>query len=301
MQVSSISNKILLRPNLFLLSLSLLFTSFFFLSSCTDSFEKSMIFHPKTYTPGPEWKAPEGGEDVWINTKDGKKLHGWFLTPEDKNKAVTVIYFHGNGGNITSYSWAATELRAQGYSVMIYDYRGYGRSEGSVPDEDILYSDADEVYQFIINKSQTDPKRIVFYGFSLGTAIATEMANRHRCMALVLECGMTSAKDMADIMLPSVSGIFDGARTFRLNSANKISGVNCPVLISHGDADDIIPVDQGKKLYELAKKPKHLAVYHGVGHNILSGAKEKYVPLLNEFIKNAQIGYLPDSGIKTMQ
>lgn len=258
------------------------------LFSCAGSIEKSMIFRPKAYSEGHEWKVPEGGQEVWINAADGTRLNAWFLVPDSNNdRHITIIYFHGNGGNITSYAWAASDLRNQGYSVFIYDYRGYGKSGGLIPDENAFYSDADAVYRFVTSDLNKDPARIVFYGFSLGTSVATEMALRHRCLALVLECGLTSVKDMAKEKFPLISSVLGSSGQYSMNNAEKIELIDCPVLVSHGESDDIIPVWQGKKLYELAKEPKRLAIYPGAGHNILAGAKENYIPILNEFIKEA--------------
>src|SRR5918997_5461485 len=115
-------------------------------------FEASVTFHPERAPWGGSWRAPRGGEEVWFRTADGSRLHGWFVRAPTQPAAATVVYFHGNGGNISYVDWVGEQLAARGFDVLLFDYRGYSRSEGAVSDERGLYEDADAAYDFVVRE-----------------------------------------------------------------------------------------------------------------------------------------------------
>jgi len=106
-------------------------------------FERTVTFHAAKIAPGEVQDVPPGAEDVWLTTSDGVRLHGWKFEPSTNTAKASVIYFHGNGGNITNVAWVGERLAGRGLEVLLFDYRGYGRSEGSLRDENELYRDAD--------------------------------------------------------------------------------------------------------------------------------------------------------------
>ena len=232
-------------------------------------FEAALTFHPVRYDGGPSWRLPRGGEDVWFETRGGVRLHGWFVRGGGQQPAPTVIYFHGNGGNLSYVGWLARELSARGFDVLLFDYKGYGRSDGATTDEQSVYEDADAAYDYVVTARGVPPRMVLLYGQSLGTAAAVDVASRKLCAALVLESGLSSASDMAALVMPFVPRFFHRLGRNRFDSARKLARVARPVLVAHGDRDDIIPAEQGRALFEAAREPKRLIIVPNAGHNNL--------------------------------
>ena len=232
---------------------------------------------------------PRGAEEVWFETSDGVKLYGWlFRASTQTPAAATVVYFHGNGGNLSYCDWVGAELAARGFDVLLFDYRGYGRSQGEPTDERGLYADADAAYDFVTKSRGVDARRVVLYGQSLGTAAATDVASRRECGALVLESGLSSASDMAGMVIPWLPGFVRNLTKNKLDSVGKLPRVGCPVFVAHGGRDEIIPVGQGRKLFEAAPEPKRLHIVEGAGHNDLSNVGgEQYIDSLAQFIRHS--------------
>jgi uncharacterized protein len=255
-------------------------------------FERAVVFHPVRYGEGDAWKRPFGAEDVWFATADGgERLHGWY-TParalDDARRAPTVIYFHGNGGNINTVGWLAEALSERGFNSLLFDYRGYGKSEGRATDERAIYADATAAYDYLVNERDVRPEQIVLYGQSLGTTAAVDLAGRKPCGALILESGLSSAEDMAVLILPSVPRWVYRYGQNHFESARKLSEVRVPVLVAHGARDRTIPVEQGRKLYEAAREPKRLIILPEASHNdmIATGGRE-YLNALADFIRSS--------------
>jgi fermentation-respiration switch protein FrsA (DUF1100 family) len=251
-------------------------------------FEASVTFHPERAPWGGGWRVPRGGEDVWFETADGSRLHGWFVSSPARPPAATVVYFHGNGGNISYVDWVGEQLAARGFDVLLFDYRGYGRSEGALSDERGVYEDADAAYDFAVRGRGARPERVVLYGQSLGTAAAVDVAARKPCGALVLESGLSSAGDMARTILPWLPRFVARLTRNKFDSVGKLARVGCPVLVAHGDRDEVIPVEQARALHAAAPEPKRLHVVSGAGHNNLTAVGgAKYMDAVADFINEA--------------
>ncbi len=229
-------------------------------------FEESFIYFPEKYPAGfwqPEaFRLP--AEDVWFEASDGTALHGWFAPAKDP--AGTILYSHGNGGNLTYLADVAHDWVERGWSVFLYDYRGYGRSAG-VPGEAGLYLDAQAAWDATIRQEEVDPERIVLIGQSLGGAVATELALRSQPRALVLESTFTRVADMASRVVP-LPGIGHLVRT-KFETIDKIARVGVPLLVAHGNRDTMIPFDMGRRVYEAAKEPKRFVEVERADHNDL--------------------------------
>lgn len=218
--------------------------------------QRAMYF-PSRYPEG-AWQAQSmlGAEDVWLQAAGGTRLHAWWIpTPEAK---LATLHLHGNGGNITHRTMAAMGIRAAGSSVLLLDYRGYGRSEGS-PSEQGLYADADAAYDWL---RQRQPA-IVIHGESLGSSVAVDLAVRKPCKGVVLESPFTSAGDVAHRVLPYLGPMV--VRSF--NTISKIGRVRAPLFFLHGDRDEVIDYSMGRALYEAAPQPKTFWTVQGAGHN----------------------------------
>ena len=203
-------------------------------------------------------------EDIVFTTSDGVRLHGWFVPHRDAHS--TLVWFHGNAGNI-SHRVENIKLLHElvRVNVFIFDYRGYGRSEGR-PSEEGTYLDGEAALALIGNKLGDEKrKKIVLFGRSLGAAIATEMATRVDSQALILESPFVSIAEMARSMLPFLP-IGPFLKT-RYDVREKIKKTRLPLLVLHGDRDEIVPIEQGKKVFDAAPEPKKFFTITGAGHN----------------------------------
>ena len=249
-------------------------------------FEASVIFHPERAALDGIWRVPRGAEEVWFRNAEGLKLYGWFFHSTTQPATATVVYAHGNGGNVSYCDWVGESLAARGFDVLLFDYRGYGRSEGETAGEGGLYADADAAYDFVTKERGVPARRVVLYGQSLGTAAVADVAARHECGALVLESGLSSAGDMAAAVMPWLPRFVRGLTKNKLDTVSKLPRVGCPVFVVHGDRDGVIPASQGQRLFDAAPEPKRLLIIKGAGHNDLSiVGGEKYIDTLAEFVR----------------
>lgn len=227
-------------------------------------FEDRMIYHPVRY-PGGEWDITNSSiriEDQQFISGDGIQLHGWFI-PSDSGQFV-LLWCHGNAGNITHRLDNIKKLLPLGLSVFIFDYRGYGKSEGT-PSEEGLYLDAVAAYDHLTSAKGIAPENIILFGRSLGASVAVDLALQRKARALILESAFTSAKDMASVMLPYIPvGLFI---TSRFDAISKIKRVKLPLLMLHGDSDSVVPIELGRRLYAAANSPKSFHEIPDADHN----------------------------------
>ena len=249
--------------------------------------EHFMTHHPDRYSPGANWTPPPNGEDVWINVADGQRIHGWFLKARQQPALATILHCHGNGGNITNAGWYGVKLTEDSFDVLLFDYRGYGRSDGEVTDEWALNADGEAAYNYLLNERGVKPERLALYGMSLGTTVAIDVASRKPVGVLVVESGLSSADEMGAHSLPFLPGFVRRLAKNRFESFRKITNVNCPVLVAHGTDDRTIPVAQGRKLFASAKEPKQQLIIEGGSHNLAGTGGDAYRANITSFIRNA--------------
>ena len=224
--------------------------------------EHGMIFFPYRPIEAEPSDIPLDFEDVRLQTEDGVEIHGWWI-PSDGAEA-TVLMFHGNAGNISHRLQRISFFHDLGVDTLIIDYRGYGRSQGR-PSEKGLYRDATAAYRHLTEVRRIDPSRIVIFGKSLGGAVATDLAVREKAGGLVLESTFTSIRDMARLLIP-ILPVHLLVRT-RLDSLSKIPRLEVPLLVIHGDRDEIVPFEQGKRIFEAATSETEFLSIPGAGHN----------------------------------
>ena len=217
-------------------------------------------------------------EDAWFSAADGTKLHGWYL-PHPRARAV-VLFCHGNGGNITHRADALRRLNRAGVSVLMFDYRGYGRSEGK-PSEAGILADARAARAWLATRENIRESDIVMMGESLGGAAAVDLAARDGARALVLESTFSSLPDVGAYHYPWLP-VRLLART-QLDSLSKIGNYQGPLLQVHGDQDTIVPIEFGRRLFEAANEPKQFLMLPGHDHN--DTLPDTYYDALAEFIK----------------
>jgi fermentation-respiration switch protein FrsA (DUF1100 family) len=244
--------------------------------------ESAITFHPERYN-AVNHPVPAKAVDVWFKTDDGVRLHGWKFTSDVSPAKASIIYFHGNSGNITYVGWLGEQLSIQGFDVLLVDYRGYGISEGTIEDESGLYSDGDAAYDYLVSQGRR-PDEIVCYGQSLGTAVAVDLAARRGCKALIIESGLSSASEMATQAIPWLPRSLHFLGKNRFDSVGKLPRVHCPVLITHGDPDSVIPTDQSRQLFNAASMPKKLVLFPGADHNVFGSQGKPYLNLIATFL-----------------
>ena len=224
--------------------------------------ENSLLFFPTKYPDG-DWQPPGlQFEDAWFQAADGTKLHGWFV-PHDHPRAV-ALFAHGNGGNLSHRADLFYELHRMGVAVLAFDYRGYGRSEGS-PNEAGILADARAARTWLAKRAGIPESQIVVMGESLGGAVAVLLTGEAPARGLVVESSFSSAPDVAAYHYPWLP-VRLLMRT-QLNAAEAIRRHHGPVLIVHGDADTIVPIQFGRKLFEAANEPKRFVTIPGADHN----------------------------------
>jgi len=200
-------------------------------------------------------------EDVILKTDDGIKIAAWYV-PADNEQGV-LLFCHGNAGNISHRLDSLRIFHGMNLSVLIFDYRGYGNSEGK-PSENGTYLDAEAAWDYLVRVKQKPPERIVLFGRSLGAAVAAEIAQRKDPGALILESAFTSAPDIGQALYP-----FFPVRLlskYRYATVEKITDLPCPKLIIHSPEDEIIPFRFGQRVFERASQPKEFLAIRG-GHN----------------------------------
>ena len=249
--------------------------------------EHFLTHHPVRYNGGAEWTLPPNGEDVWINVTKDQRVHTWFLKSETQPPTATVLYCHGNGGNLTNVAWIGEELPKAGFDVLLLDYRGYGRSDSEATDEWALNADGQAAYNYLRGQKGVKAEKLVVYGLSLGSTVAIDVTSRNVCGALIVESGLSSASEMGEHSLPILPRWLHFLAKNKFESARKITTVHCPVLISHGTLDTTIPVAQGRKLFAAANEPKQLLIIEGGTHNLAGEGGETYLSQIISFIHKA--------------
>jgi fermentation-respiration switch protein FrsA (DUF1100 family) len=224
-------------------------------------------------------------ENISLITSDQVKLHGWFI-PAKQEKGV-LLFLHGNAGNISHRLDSLEIFHDLGLSTLIIDYRGYGRSQGKTSEEG-TYFDAEAAWQYLTEQRKVPPRKIFVFGRSLGAAIAAQQAARYPPGGLILESAFTSVPDMAAHIYPILPVRL--LSRFSYDTKAALQSISCPVLIIHSPGDDIIPFENGSKLFESALEPKFFLKIRG-GHNdgfLVSG--RLYFEGLEKFIGSS----LPD-------
>lgn len=215
-------------------------------------FQNQIIFHPSgQMIDSPDRLGLEWSEH-YIETPDGVTIHGWLIG--DASEQPVVIYSHGNAGNISGRIGIAETIANQGAAVFLYDYRGYGNSEGS-PDEAGIYTDGIAVVNYLEEEAGIPPKRMIFYGRSLGGAVAARQAAEFDGRALVLDSSFINGKEIASDVYPFVPGFLVPIQ-FPVDEDLRTSRIDT-VLVMHGSSDRIVNIRHGKRLYEIASETKN--------------------------------------------
>ena len=266
----------------------------------TPMLENRCIYYPVKFPEG-EWDvskppAREGQivplvEDCYFKTADGVKLHGWFCTPNRKvgggltpvSAEMVLLWFHGNAGNVTDRYDMIRALMQVPVKIFIIDYRGYGKSEGS-PSESGLYADAIAAWDYVSTERAVRPENVILFGKSLGGAPAIDLATKVQPAGLIVQSSFTSIPAMARTLIPLFPGVV--LRT-KMDSISRIGRISCPKLFIHSPADELVPFEMGRKLYETAIEPKRFYEVPGAPHNstwMVGG--ETYLEEVRSFVQS---------------
>ncbi len=243
--------------------------------------DQFFVFHPSPWRDL-DWAARSGLplEEVWFQAGDGARLFGWYV--EARSDAAVVLWCHGNAGNVINRLDNLRGLYRLGLSVWLFDYRGYGRSQGR-PSEEGLYLDALGAYDYVTRTRMIRPERLVIFGRSLGAAVAGDLASQKPAAGLILESTFPSIEAVAKHFYGGFPAHWLLGSKFRL--IDRLPHLSLPKLIIHGEKDDIIPPRLGRQVYEVAPPPKSFYLIPGADHNntYLAGG-QPYFRRLSEFI-----------------
>jgi fermentation-respiration switch protein FrsA (DUF1100 family) len=247
------------------------------------------LFYHNGWHPDPPDAVGVPYEEARIFTADGLELQGWLFTPAEP--VATILFMHGTSYN-ASDMWLTPErqeqfrdfLRGVGCNFLIFDYRGFGSNRGT-PTEEGTYIDAAAALAWLYNRRDIDPATIFFYGFSLGTGIATELAMREPSAALILRAPFTSIREMALDRFPRLRPLLTVAPWLPLTNYDTIAKVprlDRPLLVMHGDADTTVPEYMGQRVFEAAPEPKTYVSFHECGHSDIRN--DLVVPAVRQFV-----------------
>ena len=274
-----------------------------YVATCAALWERQghFIFEPSETLQNSPRDYSFAVEDVAIpisGSHDANELlDGWWI-PSSTGSTRTVLYLHGNEGNVSTYVERLDGLRKLGYSVFVIDYRGYGRSGGGFPTETGVYEDAQAAWNYLVGTRRIAPSNVLIYGHSLGGAIAIELATHHpEALGLVVESSFTSISDMAALdpryaILP-VSLLLDQ----RFDSIGKVGSLGLPVMYVHGTQDEVVPFAMGRKLFAATPSAVGLVSVAGGGHddNALKGGS-RLLAAVDDFVRQAPLGVRAASG-----
>jgi alpha-beta hydrolase superfamily lysophospholipase len=219
---------------------------------------RTSMFFPEKYPLG-NWDLA-GAQDQWFTTSDGVKLHGWLFRASDP-QAPLLVYFHGNAGNVTERGPIAAELARRGVSTFVFDWRGYGRSDGS-PSESGLFNDAEAAYAFAAKLAPRD--RIALYGESLGGPYAAWIAKKHGARCIVLDSTFPSLRALGNAMYFPVP--LGWTAPFALRTRDWVNDAHIPTLVMHSHNDDVMPFRLGQSLFDGLHVPKTMYASDARGH-----------------------------------
>ncbi len=265
-------------------TLGFLVAGYLLLCSGVYLVQDKLVFHPRSGGGGTPGDIGLSFEELRFKTASGAILHGWYVPAASSDANTPVVLFcHGNAGNLTHRLDTIRLIHDLGLHLLIYDYQGYGLSQGS-PNEQATYADVEAAWNVLVRDKKIDPGRIILWGRSLGGAVAAWCARQHTPCALVLESTFTSVPDMGARIYPFFPVRF--LCRLRYDTRTLLASINCPLLVVHSPEDSVVPYAFGKQLYAAGKEPKQFLEIQG-DHNdgyLVSG--QQYTAGIIKFIQS---------------
>lgn len=220
--------------------------------------------------------------DVALRAVDGVELHGWYIA----GRSVRVLlFFHGNAGNVSHRLDSIRQFLGLGLSVLIMDYRGYGRSEGRTSEAGI-YLDADAAWRYLIETRGVRPENVVVFGRSLGASVAARVAADRHPLGLIVESSFTSVPDIAQEIYPWLPVRW--LSRLRHPTRDDVGKVHCPVLVVHSRDDEIIPYHHGKAIFDAAPEPRTMLTLRGTHNDAFLRDERVYTEGLRKFLHSLE-------------
>jgi len=247
--------------------------------------QSRMVYQPRSRMDATPKDLGLDYEEVRFRTADEVELFGWYIPAADPRGVVVVC--HGNAGNISGRLYTIDTLGELGLDVFIFDYRGYGRSKGK-PSEKGAYLDADAAWRYVTETRSIDPGRVVFFGRSLGGAVAAHLASERPVGALIVESTFSSARDVARHYWPFLPVRW----LLRCDYAtvDYVRSISCPIMVIHSPDDGIIPFRQGRKVFEAAREPKTFLQISGDHNDRPLAGRPAYLRQVGAFLDRALSG-----------
>lgn len=262
--------------------------------------ERAFLFFPQQQLRGTPAHVGLSYEDVWLTASDGVKLHAWYIRGEqgdkkdddDESSRIAMLMTHGNGGNISVRldQYAEFVKRFKRIDILSLSYRGYGASEG-VPSEDGFAKDAEAAYQWLSNcvksSARADNTVIVFFGRSMGGAVAAKLATKHTPDALILECAPSSIAHIAKQVTPWRYLPIDHIIINKFDTEAYVRDVTCPVLVMQSESDEIVPYECAGKILATVSGPKRHYIMKNALHNFADTVDpDSYYDAISSFLKD---------------
>jgi fermentation-respiration switch protein FrsA (DUF1100 family) len=271
------------------------------LTAVSERILRPRLLYTGPWSPDPPADVGVPYEEARFITADGLELQGWYF-PAAAQPAPTLLFMHGTSYNASDL-WVTPEradsfrefLRDIGCNFFVFDYRGYGCSTGT-PTEEGTYDDAAAALAWLYQRPDFDASRIFFYGFSLGTGIASELAMREPSAGLILRSPFTSIRGMIIDWYPKTRFLLAAAPWLPLTNYDTLSRIphlDRPLLVMHGDADETVPQYMGRAVYDAAPEPKTFVSFPQMGHKDI--ANDLVVPAIRSFIAGVLGEALPDT------
>ena len=246
--------------------------------------EHRWTYFPVKVGPDKPWQVPDGAEAVTLTTTDGVRLVGWFFDARGPHRGITILVMHGNFGVLPRYTDDAELLRQSGFNVLLFNFRGFGMSDGFTKSEVTLDLDAAAALHYLTRERGIAATSIAFLGASLGAPVAASLATRSPCRAVVLISTVASAKRQAERDWPWLPSFFLDMLRSPFDTVAHVKRAKCPVLVIHGANDQVVPISQAQEVYDAARPPKRLIVAPNAGHGVTSEDDPAYLDRLISFL-----------------
>lgn len=256
-----------------------LFVSYIILLVLVSLFQNKLVYFPSTYMIDTPNSIGLKYESVEFLSSDSTKLFGWFIPR--KGAKTTLLYLHGNGGNISNRLNSIDIFNSLDVDIFIFDYRGYGNSGGNAGEKN-TYDDAMSAWKYLVKERGIKEENIVILGRSLGGAIAANLASKVKPKALILESTLTSVKDVSSDVYPFIPSFLIH---FEYETTKYLKDINSPLLVIHSEDDNIIPFKHGQKIFQEANKPKRFLKIRGSHNGGFLESRDIYEKALEEFLR----------------
>lgn len=245
--------------------------------------QDKMVYFPRKHLDAAPSAIGLKYRGVYLDTEDGVRIHGWMVGEEKYRGNGVILFCHGNAGNISHRLDTLEIFHQLEYNVFLFDYRGYGQSQGS-PSEQGTYKDAEAAWKFLVETEKYAPGKIILFGRSLGGALAAHLASRHDAAALVLESTFTSVTDLGAQLYPYLPVRL--LSRFKYNTRALLKNIKEPVLVVHSPHDELVPFNHGKKLFDAANEPKQFLKISGSHNYGFTESAKTYIKGLKKFFSS---------------